>query len=317
MDIPPNGKDDLMKKMISLLLSAFLCFSVFAVSASAEDAEEEMIRCWHICDSIENTYWGGILTTSILENATVKDRAVAVGRNESLIVRKNVTLVLKRGARIDGVIYIQKGGKLRITDGDLSVSPSGAIISDGMLSIGKKAEFTVENGGEIFVGKTGRLFITDEESLRFGDMSTVVCVGKTNAKSEKIGKNLIAAYVTKDGEMTLSEDPEAELPTGDEYYSDGSPIPIVYVFDNGVCLRAIRNAFGFHYIGKTDVDNATGYAFFDLYVNDLNRNPDSKYCTVESVEVDGEDGWRVGYGTDLISIPVLPVSSELVDPDRA
>ncbi|MDE7234475.1 MAG: hypothetical protein K2N29_05365, partial [Ruminiclostridium sp.] len=109
-----------MKKIISLLLSAFLCFQLYAIPASAE---EEMIRAWHICDSIENTYWGGILTTSILKTASVKDQAVAVGRNESLIVRKNVTLVLKHGERIDGTIYIQKGGKLRVTGGDLSISP--------------------------------------------------------------------------------------------------------------------------------------------------------------------------------------------------
>ncbi|MDE7233605.1 MAG: hypothetical protein K2N29_00925, partial [Ruminiclostridium sp.] len=221
---------------------------------------------------------------------------------------------LKHGARIDGTIYIQKGGKLRVTGGDLSISPSGAVISDGTLSIGKKAKFTVENGGEVFVGKTGRFILTSEESLRFADMATVVCVGKTNAKTEKIGKKLIAAYVTKDGETTLSEDPEAELPTGDEYYPDGF-IFVAFVFDNGICLRASKNGFGFSYIGKTDVDNATGYAFFDLYKDDLYRNPTAKYCVVEIVEVDGEDCWLGSEGYE--PVPILPVSSELIDPDAA
>lgn len=310
-----------MKKIISLLLSAFLCFSVFTVSASAEDAEEEMIRCWHICDSIENTYWGGILTTSILKTATVKDRAVAVGRNESLIVRKNVTLVLKQGARIDGVIYIQKGGKLRITGGDLSVSPSGAIISDGVLSIGKKAEFTVENGGEVFVGKTGRLSVTSEESLRFADMSTVVCVGKTNAKNEKIGKKLIAAYLTKDGETTLSENPEAELPTAEKYDLDFNILEeatVLYIFDNGINFRVKKDYSRFAYIGKVRIGTAVGYTFDYLLEKIPDLNPPgvgTHYCEVEIVEVDREDCWLGDDG--YVPVPVLPVSPELVDPDRA
>lgn len=306
-----------MKKMISLLLSAFLCFSVFTVSASAE---KEMIRSWHICDSIECTYWGGILTTSILKTASVKDQAVAVGRNESLIVRKNVTLVLKQGARIDGVIYIQKGGKLRITDGDFSVSPSGAVISEGTLSIGKKAEFTVENGGEVFIGKTGRFIITSEESLRFADMATVVCVGKTNAKTEKIGKNLIAVYVTKNGETVLSEDPEAKLPTA-EYFpnNDYSEIKnILYVFENGTVFRAKNGFDRFEYIGKTWVNAAIGYTFLEqrrkFYPN-LNPGKAMKYCEVEIIEVDGEDCWLGDDG--YVPVPVLPVSSELVDPYAA
>lgn len=306
-----------MKKIISLLLSAFLCFQICAIPASAE---EEMIRSWHICDSIECTYWSGILTTSILKTAMVKDQAVAVGRNESLIVRKNVTLVLKQGARIDGTVYIQKGGKLRITGGDFSVSPSGAVISEGTLSIGKKADFTVENDGEVFIGKTGRFIITSEESLRFADMATVVCVGKTNAKTEKIGKNLIAVYVTKNGETTLSEDPETKLPTA-EYFpnSDYSEIKnILYVFENGTVFRAKNGFDRFEYIGKTRVNTAVGYTFLEQYIKlRPNINPDigAKYCEVEIVEVDGEDCWLGDDG--YVPVPVLPVSSELVDPYAA
>ncbi len=309
-----------MKKIISLLLSAFLCLKIYAVSVSAENAKEEMIRSWHICDSIENTYWDGILTTSILKTATVKDQAIAVGRNESLIVRKNVTLVLKPGVRVDGVIYIQKGGKLRITGGDISVSPSGAVISEGTLSIGKKAEFTVENGGEVFIGKTGRFIITSEESLRFADMATVVCVGKTNAKTEKIGKKLIAAYVTKDGETTLSEDPEAKLPTA-EYFpnNDYSGIKnILYVFENGIVFRAKNGFDRFEYIGKTQIRPAIGYTFLEqrrkFYPN-LNPGKAMKYCEVEIIEVDGEDCWLGDDGYE--PVPILPVSSELVNPYAA
>ncbi len=302
-----------MKKFISLLLAAFLCLQICAVSASAE---EEMIRGWHICESIENTYWHGILTTAVLETATVKDRAVAVGRNESLIVPRNVTLVLKKGARIDGSIYIQKGGKLRVTDGDFSVSPSGAVISDGTLSIGNRAEFTVENGGEVFVGKTGRLSITSEESLRFGDMATVVCVGKTNAKNERIGKKLIAVYLTKDGETTLSENPEAELPIAEKYdlhFHISSETAVLYVFENGVCFRAIRDPW-YDYIGKVRICTAVGYTFDYLLekIPDLNPPGLTHYCEVEIIEVDGEDCWLGDEGYE--PVPVLPVSSELVDP---
>lgn len=310
--IPPIGKDDLMKKIISLILSAFLCLHICAVSASAE---EEMIRSWHICKTVETAYISGILSTAILETATVKDQTVAIGRNESLIVRKNVTLVLKRGARIDGTIYIHKGGKLRITGGALSVSPSGAIISDGMLSIGKKAEFTVENGGEVFVGKTGRLFITDEESLQFGDMSTVVCAGKTNAKNEKIGKKLIAAYVTKDGETTLSENPESELPTAG-YFPNYDPLRrknILYVFENGIVFRAKSGSDHFEFIGKTQVHPAVGYTFNDQYLKipELNPGKGLKFGLVKIVEIDGED-FRQGYD-GCAPVLILPISSELVD----
>ncbi len=309
-----------MKKMIPLLLSAFLCFSVFTVFASAEYAEDEMIRSWHICNSVETAYWHGILTTAVLKTATVKDQTVAVGRNESLIVPKNVTLVLKRGARIDGTVYIHKGGKLRITDGNLSVSPSGAVISDGTLSIGKKAEFTVENGGEVFIGKTGRFILTSEENLRFADMATVVCVGKTNAKNEKIGKNLIAVYVTKNGETTLSEDPEAELPNAEMYDLDfyiSDPSTINYFFDNGVCFRAIRDPW-YDYIGKVRICTAVGYTFDYLLEKNRDLNPPgvgTHYCEVEIVEIDGEDCWLGDDGYE--PVPILPVSSELVDPYAA
>lgn len=275
-----------------------------------------MIRAWHICDSVETVYWHGILSTSILETSMVKDRAVAVGRNESLIVPKNVTLVLKKGARIDGSVYIQKGGKIRVTDGDFSVSPSGAVISDGTLSIGNRAEFTVENGGEVFVGKTGRLSITSEESLRFGDMATVVCVGKTNAKNERIGKKLIAVYLTKDGETTLSEDPEAELPAAEKYDLDfyiSNETTVLYVFENGVCFRAIRDPW-YDYIGKVRICTAVGYTFDYLLekIPDLNPPGLTHYCEVEIIEVDGEDCWLGDEGYE--PVPVLPVSSEFVDP---
>lgn len=305
-----------MKKIISLLLSAFLCLQICAVSASAE---EEMIRSWHICDSVETAYWHGILTTAILKTTTVKDQTVAVGRNESLIVPKNVTLVLKRGARIDGMVYVQKGGKLRITSGDLSVSPSGAVISDGVLSIGKKAEFTVENGGEIFVGKTGRLSITSEEKLQFGEMATVVCIGKTNAKNEKIGKNLIAAYVTENGKTTLSENPEAELPTAETYALDFrtlSETTVLYIFDHGVSFRVKKDSDRFVYIGKVRIGTAVGYSFDYLPEKIPDLNPPgvgTHYCEVEIVEIDGTDCWIGEEGYE--PVPVLPVSSELVDPD--
>lgn len=298
-----------MKKMIFFLLTAFLCFNIGAFPAGAEDGT---IRAWHITDSVETAYWHGILTVSVQETCTVKNKTVAVAANESLIVPKNVTLVLKRGARIDGTVYVQEGGKLRVSGGDFSVSRMGAVVSDGILSVGKNAALSVANGGEVFVGKTGKLSIANEESLRFGDMATVVCVGKTNAKNERIGKNLIAAYLTKDGATTLAEDPEAELPTSEMYelaFSLSEPIRITYIFDNGVCLSAVKNYSRFVYIGKFRVCTAVGYTFFDPY--DESENPGAKYCLVEIVEIDGADCLMSGEGY----VPVLPVLPDFSDLD--
>lgn len=300
-----------MKKIIPLFLSVLFCLCLFAVPANAA---EDMIRGWHVCDSVETVYWHGILSTAVLK-ASSAERTVAVGRNESLIVPKNVTLVLKRGARIDGTVYLCKGGKLRITGGDFSVSSSGAVISDGILSIGKKAEFTVENGGEVFIGKTGRLSVTNGASLRFADMATVACVGKTNARDERIGTRLIAAYVTKNGETTLSEDPEAELPAPEMYDLDfhiSNSTSILYLFENGVSLRVIKDPFLFVYIGKTRIGTVVGYSLDDLKENTPDMNPPgvgTHYCAVEIVEIDGEDCWLGDDGYE--PVPILPVSPEI------
>lgn len=266
-----------------------------------------MIRGWHMSDSAEVSYWHGTLITELWERCAAKDQTVGVAANEALIIHKGVTVTLKRGARIDGTVYVQKGGKLRVAGGDFSVSQMGAVLSDGIFSVGKNATFSVANGGEVFVGKTGKLSIANEKSLRFGDMATVVCVGKTNTENMRIGKNLIAAYLTKDGVTTLAESPEEELPSPEMYdngYHISNPTIVTYVFDNGVCLRAIRDPW-YDYIGKCRICIATEPAE-DTSFSHIN------YTEVKIVNIDGVDCWETGEGYE--PVPVLPVSSEFADP---
>ncbi|MCM1333714.1 MAG: hypothetical protein NC084_06960 [Bacteroides sp.] len=298
-----------MKKLIALFLSLILAYTALSFPAGAE--EGETIRAWRIADTVESAYWHGIISNAVYESAAV-EKTLAVGRNESLVVPRGITVTLKKGARIDGAIYIHKGGKLRVEEGSFSVSPSGGVISDGILSFGKKAAFTVENGGEVMIGKTGRLNVSAKATLKLGDTATVACFGKTSAKNERIGTKLAAVILTEEGVTTRAKDPEAEIPTADRYAegfsSLSTPAYVRYLFENGVCYDAIRD-FQYVYLGKVRIPTITGYTFSDLDEESMG----AKYTLVEIEERDGIAYWS-GVGAEGETVPFQLITEEFKDP---
>lgn len=173
-----------------------------------------------------------------------------------LLIRKGAALRLYQGARIDGAVYVENGARLVLSGGTLTVSGGASIVSDGILSVGSKGIVSVLGGGEVFIGKKGRLKINKEESLQFDPLANVICLGKNNSENAKIGKKVLAAYVSSEDKVTAAEKPDTLLPSGTDYCTDfayrisKNLSSVSFVFDSGASLRVLRNGEKFAVIGN-------------------------------------------------------------------
>ena len=241
-----------MKKIISFLIVTLILLKLGTVLVYAENNPKK-IR--HITSSTLSEYISGIKVTYLSDSTTIKNSEVKLDSNEMLYIRKNVTLCLCDGATINGTVYIENGGKLLLTGGNLIISKSGMILSDGILSINKKASFTVKDGANVFVGKNGALRISSDNSLNFEELGTVICIGNTNSKSNNIGRKPIAAYIWDNNTIKAIKNPSNSLPKGSKEYnvnlvsSKKSQI-IIFIFENGACIKTQKSNGYFIKIGN-------------------------------------------------------------------
>lgn len=241
-----------MKKLFAILLAAIFCLNLAAIPAFAAN---DTIRARALPSAATDSFQG-FKVTELTESCTVKKSAVTVADGEMLLIRKGAALQLYQGARIDGAVYVENGARLVLSGGTLTVSGGASVVSDGILSVGSKGIVSVLGGGEVFVGKKGRLKISKEDSLQFDPLANVICLGKNNSKNAKIGKKVLAAYVSAEDKVTAAEKPDTLLPSGTDYCADfmyrisKNVSAVSFVFDSGASLRVLRNGENFAVIGS-------------------------------------------------------------------
>lgn len=245
-----------MKKILSFLtviLTIMIALQIIILNAYAED---NFLSARALSDFSE--YISGYKVTFLSESTAIKKSELRLASDEMLYIRKNVTLSLYKNSVIDGIIYIENGGKLLLAGGEAIFSNSGMILSDGTLSINKKVTFTVKDGAEVFIGKNGKLRVTNDKSLNFDELANAVCIGSTNSKCEFLGRTPAAAYIRKNGTLNEIKSPSAALPDGAEDYCTNSVISenlqeITFFFDNGATVKVRKNGKYFSKIGKCPV----------------------------------------------------------------
>lgn len=241
-----------MKKLIAILLAAIFCLNLGTVSAFAADST---IRARSL-PSAMTEYYQGFKITELTKSCTVKKSMVTVAADEMLLIRKGASLRLYQGARIDGAVYVENGARLVLSGGTLTVSGGASVVSDGIVSVVSKGVVSVLGGGEVFVGKKGRLTVNKENCLQFDPLANVICLGKNNSENPKIGKKVLAAYVSAEDKVTAAEDPSALLPSGTDYCTDfvyrisKNLSAVSFIFDSGASLRTLRDGEKFSVIGN-------------------------------------------------------------------
>lgn len=269
-----------MKKIIAIILTAILTFSICTLSVSADSAalHPRNISAKATTDAFKN-----YLITELPEDCKVGKNVLTVAADEILIVKSGSTLRLYKGAQVRGSIYIENGGSIYVSGETLTVFKGGSVLSDGSLYIRKQGQLSIKSGGELFVGKNGRLKAVNEENVTVKTGAKAVCLGKSNIKNSGIGEKAVAAYTFANGKLSVSDNPSSLLPSGKDYYTDYSfqlgvnLSTVTYIFDNGASISALKCGKKFAYIGSACT------AMYGMY----SRNIGSSYCRV--YEINGND----------------------------
>ena len=237
-------------RFISAAVIAAAISAVCAVSAAAQNVPLDRISD----STVSASYLEAVKMT---KNRTVKNELL-VGKGEALVIPNGCRLTLKKGAEINGTLYIEEGGYLAVSGGTLKIG--GSVVSDGTIAIGSKAGLRVYNGSELFVSKNGTLKIssTDMLQLSFDLRSIIACEGRFIASGfskNSFTKTLCAkpAYAVKAVYEPMSGSvQETTAYTGDEiadilpkagaYASLPLPVggystQISVIYDNGCCIK--------------------------------------------------------------------------------
>ena len=189
-----------------------------------------------------------VSTASLLSSRSVKNTLV-VKSDEAMIIPAGKKLVLKRGCRVKGTLYIQEGGKLSVSGGTLEIT--GSVINDGTISVGSRASVNIKKNGELYTSANGT-FKSTTKNVTVNSSATVACFGTSSISGSKASKaldpNAVSAIktTTTDGSVTSTQkiSTVAAMKMADsEYFTDEElPAGCSYVdtsllFDNGNSLK--------------------------------------------------------------------------------
>lgn len=236
-----------MKKILGIILAAMICVCT-AVSALAAGTGGTL---GGIKSAITAVKPDDVSQTevSVLNKSVSVSRSLSVAAGELLVIPGGRTLTLKKGAQIDGGVYVEKGGKLTFSGGEVIIN--GSVVSDGKVTL--KSAASAEVNGELYVSGQGTLSVGSDEKLFVDQNGKVVCLGKTNSSMLDIAVNPIAA-VLKSTDVAgrafetkaLTSELDSVIPDPDEYFTE-SEIPagraastLYLFFDNGACVNAVK-----------------------------------------------------------------------------
>ena len=228
-----------MKKITSILL-AIVIAACTAVSASAAGLSTRTTLGRLKSVTTDNE-------VSVLSKSVSISQTLDIADGELLAIPSGKTLFLKSGANIDGDIYVENGGKIIFSDGEVTIN--GSLVSDGTVTIKSAASALVY--GNIYVSSQGTLSIGSDEKVAVSESGKIVCMGKTNSKLLDIATKPIAA-VLKSTDIAgraikteaMTDNFESVIPDPNKYYAEsetptGGVTSTLYMFfDNGVCISA-------------------------------------------------------------------------------
>lgn len=219
-----------------------------------------------------------------------------------LFIGSGITLCLYKGATVDGMIYIENGGKLLLSEGNVEVSNKGMILSDGTIKLKENAVLTVNSEGKVFVGKSGALNASQSDNLDIDFFGDFICIGKTNSKNNSIMQKPIVAYIYDKNGLKINENPTSLVPIHSDYMQNyvgkyGEKEKITFIFDNGhsIEVNKINNKisaidrFPIDIVGQLNErkDNNIEYYNKIYEINDCDYIYDMK--GISAVLIDGND----------------------------
>ena len=235
---------------------------MISVSASALTAEKAFTRKVQ-CEG-ESVSWASELLLSKTLN-----EALEIPENWAVVVKSGSKLVLKKGCVVKGTLYVEEGGYLAVSGGTLDIQ--GTVVSDGTISVGKKAALNVAEKGELYVSASG-LFKSKTEHISLDDNCSVACLGRTSISGcEQDVKNtfnaepIFAVNVKKNpytGGMLefVQLTPEQAVGTvsGGYYLNDENPAGgcsevLTVVFGNGSSVRFLHREDKIYNIGGAEM----------------------------------------------------------------
>ena len=158
-----------------------------AVSASAQNCvplpEVKTVELDRLGDRVAYSGYPDYGVSVLVENCTVKKSPIYVKPGDTptseFVVPKGKKLVLKKGAVIDGSMYIEKGATVSVSGGTLKLN--GRLICDGALNIGEKATMSLADGSR-FVVNTSGTFRYNADGITINRDADYACFGKFTYK---------------------------------------------------------------------------------------------------------------------------------------
>lgn len=244
---------EVIMKHFSKLLGSFLTAAAAAaiLSAGALAADVPMSRLGSSAEFFEQTYFNSDMKIAELNKSRSVKNTLVIEENETLVIPSGCKLTLKSGCDVKGTLYIENGGYLAASGGELSIT--GSVVNDGTVSVGAKAALSVLSGGELYTSPEGT-FKSKAGSLVLDNDITAVCLGKfsisgcaSEAKNVLIG-NAVSAVRThhvltgiRTSEVVGKEDipnlSDAGYYLEDSVPAGGEVVMLTILFDNGSALK--------------------------------------------------------------------------------
>lgn len=282
-----------IKKLIAILFVLILGVTYLPVLVSADS---EVIRPRDISIQSPTSAYKGYIITNLIDNCTVDHNSLTISNDEILIVHKNVTLKLCKDSQIFGSIYIEQGGKLLLAGGTMSVQKNASVISDGKISIQKKAKLCVDKNADLFVGKKGSLSYISKSNIEINMLSNSVVLGSCSLDEPNIGRSLHSAYILNKSKIDKTVNTDNVLPNGAEDYCcdfvflTSKNDVVILVFDNGAIYKCLRHNNKYAYIGNSCT------AMFGMYVKSSDDFKSASHNII--YEIEGEDYILDYYNTE-------------------
>lgn len=233
-------------KKTAAIAAAIAAAMIMTISSSAADIS--MKRLGKTAEYASSSF---VNTAELLTSRTVKNTLVVKPR-EAFIVPAGKKLVLSRGCKIQGTLYIQQGGILSVSGGTMQIS--GTVINDGTISIGSKSTLDVLSGGELFTTADGT-FKSSTNRITINDNADVACLGGSRVtkcssamKSKLVPKAVSGIISTRDtGDVLLSSEKvsadialamtDVDYYTRDEFPAGSTSEHTEVLFDNGSSIE--------------------------------------------------------------------------------
>ncbi|MCM1333821.1 MAG: hypothetical protein NC084_01430 [Bacteroides sp.] len=239
-----------MNRIIGVILAACLFLGAGFGASAADEADKSPAIAGLKSVRVEEVLSAEI---AVLTKSVSISKALDVSEDGFLVIPSGKTLILKKGARINGSVYIENGGTLTFRAGTATIG--GSIVSDGKVKI--EDESYVRVGGVLYVSPRGGLSVGEKSTLKQkGIGGSIVCLGETDSDLAEIAKKPLAAVITRidpyTGDMiwvkSTADDPDAAIPSEivpdpSKYYTDdfpagGSANTVTFFFENGALITA-------------------------------------------------------------------------------